>query len=58
MPTIDQVKIVDKRIYYITEADLSAFHEEEGWYCDITYSDEKIDTYGPYDSKDLASSLV
>jgi hypothetical protein len=52
------LQIVDKRVYQITEADISEFHEEEGWYVDITYSDEKVDTYGPYNTHELASSAV
>lgn len=55
MPTL---QIVDKRVYYITEANTSDFHEEEGWYCDLTYIDEKVNTYGPYDTEELASSVA
>jgi hypothetical protein len=52
------LQIIDKRVYCITEADISDFHEEQGWYCDITYTDEKVDTYGPYNTRELASAVV
>ena len=52
------LQIVDKRVYQITEADISEFHEEKGWYVDITYTDEKVDTYGPYSTPELASAVV
>jgi hypothetical protein len=52
------LQIVDKRVYHITESDISAFHEEAGWYCDVLYSDENVDTYGPYNTHELASSVI
>lgn len=56
--TLDSVKIVDHRIYFITEFDVSPFHEGSGWYCDLIYSDDKIDTYGPYDTERQAVDMI
>lgn len=58
MPILDQIRIVDKRIYYIGESDLSEFHEETGWYSDFIYDEGEIDTYGPFETKDNALSCV
>lgn len=57
MPTLDQIKIVDRLVYYIADTHLSEFHEEVGWYCDIVYYDGEVDTYGPFDSKEDATVI-
>jgi hypothetical protein len=52
-----QVKITEKRVYYIAKNDISDFHDEVGYYVDLEYSDGSYDTFGPYDSKHQALSL-
>jgi len=51
------ISIVDSRIYYIGEKDLSPFHKDTGYYVDVIFSDEGIDTYGPYETESECKSL-
>lgn len=48
----------DTRIYFISENDFSDFHDEEGFYVDLIYSDGSIDTYGPYESYQIAAKSL
>lgn len=52
-----QITITDKRVYFITEGDLSDFHDEIGYYVDIEYSDGSYDTFGPYDTIEDAKQV-
>lgn len=51
------ISIVDSITYYIGENDLSPFHSESGYYVDLIFSDDGIDTYGPYDTEEECKSL-
>lgn len=57
MISLAQVKITGKRVYYISESDISDFHDEVGYYVDLEYSDGSFDTFGPYDDKQEANSI-
>ena len=52
-----QVKITDKRVYYISEHDISDFHDEVGYYVDLEYNDGSYDTFGTYSSKQEALEM-
>lgn len=52
-----QVKITDKRVYYISEYDISDFHDEIGYYVDLEYNDGSYDTFGPYSNKQEALEM-
>lgn len=52
------VTIINTRPYYISENDISDFHDEVGYYLDIEYSDGSYDTYGPYDTEKEAKSVI
>jgi hypothetical protein len=52
-----QVKITDKRVYYISEQDISDFHDEIGYYVDLEYNDGSYDTFGPYVTKQEALQM-
>jgi len=57
MISLAQVKITGKRVYFISENDISDFHDEVGYYVDLEYSDGSFDTFGPYDDKKEANSI-
>jgi hypothetical protein len=52
------IKVTNTRPYYISEDDISDFHDEVGYYLDVEYSDGSYDTYGPYDTETQAKSIV
>jgi len=52
-----QVSITEKRIYFISKKDLSAFHDEVGFYVDLEYSDGSYDTFGPFDTQEEAKTV-
>lgn len=52
-----QVNITERRVYFISQDDISEFHDEVGYYVDIEYSDGSYDTFGPYDTKQEAKQV-
>lgn len=52
------VTIINTRTYFISENDISEFHDEVGYYIDVEYNDGSYDTYGPYDTESQAKSVI
>lgn len=52
-----QVKITGKRVFFISDGDISDFRDEVGYYVDLEYSDGSYDTFGPYDTRKEALSM-
>jgi hypothetical protein len=48
--------IIDKDVFYVTEEDLDATCDQEGWYVEWELSDGGYDIFGPFSSKEEARS--
>lgn len=51
------ITITDKIVYFIDANSLSEFHDEEGYYVDMIYSDGQVDTFGPYETEEDAKFI-
>lgn len=54
-------RVIDRSIYYIDddayETQFECDHDEEGWYVELSFSDGGYDIFGPYNTKEEASSV-
>lgn len=53
-------RVIDRNVYYIDDAYETQFecdHDEEGWYVELSFSDGGYDIFGPYHTKEEASSV-